>query len=120
MHSEPLRAPVPPSRAKVENSPKPNPTVLWSRIQELVFQAFDLQPDEAEKLLDKYQPPYHDQEDLSLALQHLDPKVGVENFEYLNKKVDLNNVMKAKPLDVLEEVLKMVTQSDKWQAEVST
>ena len=46
--------------------------------------------------------------------------MGVENFEYLNKKVDLSDLLKAKPLDVLEEVLKMVTQSDKWQAEVST
>lgn len=118
MRSEMLRAPVP--RPKVENSPKPNPAVIWNQLQNLVFQAFDRQPKEAEELMNKYQPPYHDQEDLSLALQHLDPKVGLENFEYLNKKVDLKNVMKAKPLDVLEEVLKMITQSDKWQEEVST
>jgi len=44
--------------------------------------------------------------------------VGINNFQYLNEKVNLKDVMKSKPLDVLEEVLKMVTISDKWQSEV--
>ena len=70
--------------------------------------------------MEKYQPPYPDEQSLRLALQHLDPKVGLENLAYLNKKVNLESPLKSKPLDVLEEVLKMVTQSDKWQEQVST
>jgi hypothetical protein len=46
--------------------------------------------------------------------------VGLNNFQYLNKKIRLREVMKSKPLDVPEEVLRMVTVSDKWQVEVST
>src|SRR5947208_2554212 len=118
MPSEMLRAPVP--RSKVETSLKTNPSVIWNQIQSLVFQAFDKEPKEAESLMEKYQPPYQDEESLSLALQHLDPKVGVDNLAYLNKKVNLENPLKSKPLDVLEEVLRMITQSDKWQEEVST
>ena len=96
------------------------PQVVWEQLQALVDQAFEYNPDEAQRLLDKYQPPFKDQTSLDLILQHLDPKVGVENFQYLNQKVNLQHVMKAKPLDVLEEVLRMLTLSDKWQREVST
>jgi hypothetical protein len=94
------------------------PQVAWSLIHTLVFQAFEYSPDEAQKLWDQYQPSFHDQMGLDLALQNLNPVVGINNFQYLNEKVNLKEVMKAKPLDVLEEVLKMVTISDKWQTEV--
>ena len=95
------------------------PQVAWSQIQTQVFQAFESQPDEAQELMEKYQPPF-DQTGLDLALQHLDPKVGVSNFQYIAQGVKLSSVMKAKPLEVLEQVLRMVTLSDKWQSEVST
>jgi hypothetical protein len=94
------------------------PRVAWSLIQALVFQAFEYQPDEAQELWGKYQPSFRDEMSLDLALQHLDPVVGINNFQYLNEKVNLKDVMRSKPLDVLEEVLKMVTISDKWQTEV--
>jgi len=95
------------------------PQVAWSLIQALVFQAFDTQPDEAQELWDKYQPPCRDEMSLDLALQHLDPVVGINNFQYLNEKVNLKDAMKSKPLDVLEEVLRMVSLSSKWHSEVS-
>src|ERR1019366_2211143 len=95
------------------------PQVAWSLIQALVFQAFDTQPHEAQELWDKYQPPCRDEMSLDLALQHLDPVVGINNFQYLNEKVNLKDVMKSKPLDVLEEVLRMVSLSSKWHSEVS-
>ena len=95
------------------------PQVAWSQIQTQVFQAFEHQQEEAEALLEKYQPPF-DQTGLDLALQHLDPKVGMNNFQYIAQGVKLDEVMKAKPLAVLEQVLRMVTISDKWQSEVST
>jgi hypothetical protein len=94
------------------------PEVAWEQIHTLVFQAFEYQPGEAQKLMDEYQPPFRDQMSLDLALQHVDPVVGLNNFQYLNKKVDLRDVMKSKPLDVLEEVLRMITLSDKWQTDV--
>jgi len=40
-------------------------------------------------------------------------------FGAANKTVDLEEVLQAKPLVVLTEVLRMVTQSDKWQTEVA-
>lgn len=95
------------------------PKLAWSQIQTQVFQAFDQEPDEALALMEKYQPPF-DQTGLDLALQHLDPLVGVSNFQYIAQEVKLSDVMKAKPLQVLEQVLRMVTISDKWQSEVST
>lgn len=96
------------------------PQVVWDQLLLLVDQAFEYQPEEAQRLLDKYQPPYKDQESLLGVLQNLSPQVGVANFQYLNQKIDLQQVMKAKPLAVLEEVLRMLTLSDKWQREVST
>ena len=95
-----------------------SPRVAWSLIQTLLFQAFEYEPDEAQELWRKYQPSFRDEMSLDLALQHLDPVVGINNFQYLNEKVNLKDVMKSKPLDVLAEVLKMVTISDKWQTEV--
>lgn len=95
------------------------PQVAWDQIQAQVFQAFEHQQEEADALLEKYQPPY-DQTGLDLALQNLDPKVGLNNFQYIAQGVKLDQIMKAKPLEVLEQVLRMVTISDKWQSEVST
>ena len=94
-----------------------NPRVAWDQVQHQVFQAFEEYPDQAQKLMEKYQPPY-DQMNLDLTLQNLEPEVGLNNLEYLNKKVNLQNPLKSPPLDVLEEVLRMVTESDKWQTEV--
>ena len=95
------------------------PQVAWDQVQAQVFQAFEHQQEEADKLLEKYQPPY-DQESLSLALQNLHPSVGSNNFQYIAQGVKLDEILKAKPLTVLEQVLRMVTVSDKWQSEVST
>jgi hypothetical protein len=75
-----------------------NSNRAWEQIQTLVFQAFEYQPDEAQKLMEKYQPPFLDQMSLDLVLEHLDPVVGLNNFEYLNKKIRLREVMKSKPL----------------------
>ena len=95
------------------------PQVAWNEIQTQVYQAFEHEQKEADELLEKYQSPF-DQTGLDLALQHLDPTVGVNNFQYIAQGVKLDQVMKEKPLKVLEEVLRMVTLSDKWQSEVST
>lgn len=95
------------------------PEVAWRQIQTQVAQAFEEYPDEAQKLMEKYQPPL-DQQEIDLTLQRIDPATGVNNFQYLNKKVKLQQIMKEPPLEVLEEVLRMMTVSDKWQSEVST
>ncbi len=54
-------------------------------------------------------------------LQNLNPAVGVNNFLEVNvdPKLNLKDLMKSQPVDVLEKVLFMVTFSDKWQREVS-
>lgn len=68
-----------------------------------------------------YQPEY-DQESLSLMLQNLNPAVGINNLVEVNSnpKLNLQNLLKsANPPDVLEEVLFMVTLSNKWLSEVA-
>jgi len=69
----------------------------------------------------KYQPEY-DQESLSLMLHNLNPAVGINNFVEVNSdpKLDLQNLLEsANPPDVLENVLFMVTLSNKWLSEVA-
>ena len=96
------------------------PQAAWSLIQTLVYQAFEVYPDEAQKLMDDYQPEY-DEESLGLMLQNLNPITGINNFQYVSQnQVNLKDLLKAQPLKVLELVLEMVTTSDKWLAEVST
>ncbi len=94
-----------------------NPAAVWSLVETLVSQAFEVYPDEAQKLMGKYQPPV-DEEQLDLVLQHLDPVVGINNLVAING-LNFKNLLKENPPDVLEQVLFMVTLSDKWQREVS-
>ena len=94
---------------------------VWSQVVNLVAHTFEAYSDEADKLLDKYQPPVN-QEWLYVALQHLDPVVGINNLVAVNSdpKLDLQNLLKsASPPDVLENVLFMVTLSNKWLSEVA-
>jgi len=95
------------------------PALVWQQIQGLVFQAFDLYPDQAQKLMDDYQPEY-DQDSLCIMLQNLNPVVGINNFQVVNLDPTLNlkDLMKSQLVDVLEKVLFMVTFSDKWLTEV--
>jgi hypothetical protein len=104
------------------NDPKNPPWLAWQNIQTQTWRAFEETPEEAQELWDKYQPDQRlipDSMELDLLLQNLPPDIGLNNFQYLNKTVDLKDVLKAKPLDVLEGVLRMVTISDKWQTEVA-
>src|SRR5271157_3315696 len=95
------------------------PAFVWQQIQDLAFQAFDLYPDQAQKLMDDYQPEY-DQDSLCIMLQNLNPVVGINNFQVVNLDPTLNlkDLMKSQLVDVLEKVLFMVTFSDKWLTEV--
>ena len=98
-----------------------SPVLVWSQVVNLVAHTFESYPDEADKLLEKYQPPVN-QEWLYVALQHLDPVVGINNLVAVNSdpKLDLQNLLKsASPPDVLENVLFMVTLSNKWLSEVA-
>jgi hypothetical protein len=124
MPSEPLQTPARRPRLSLDAQVavgSQNPAAVWALVQTLVSQAFEVYPDEAQELLDKYQPPV-DEQGLVLVLQHLDPVVGLNNLEAVNSnpKLDLKNPLKNNPPDVLEKVLFMVTLSDKWQREVST
>ena len=98
-----------------------HPALVWHQVQDLVFQAFDLYPDQAQKLMDNYQPPY-DQESLDLMMQNLNPVVGINNFQAVNmdSKLNLKDLTKSQSVDVLDKVLFMVTLSDKWPSEVAT
>jgi hypothetical protein len=97
------------------------PAAAWLELQDQVAGAFCDHPEEADVLLVKYEAMYqcpYDLEGLLAMMGNLNPVVGINNFQYLNEKVNLKDVMKSKPLDVLEQVLKMLTISDKWQSEI--
>ncbi len=98
-----------------------SPVLVWSQVVNLVAHTFEAYPDEANMLLDKYQPPVN-QEWLYVALQHLDPVVGINSLVEINDhpKLNLEDLMKSNPPDVLDKVLFMVTLSSKWQSEVAT
>jgi len=98
-----------------------SPVLVWSQVGNLVAHTFEAYPDEADKLLCRYQPPVN-QEWLYVALQHLDPVVGINNLVEMNDhpKLNLKDLTKSNPPDVLEKVLFMVTLSSKWQSEVAT
>ena len=95
------------------------PLAAWSLVNTLVTHAFLTYPEEAQKLMDDYQPEYN-QDSLGLMLQNLNPITGINNFQYVNQgnQVNLKNLLKSPPLKVLELVLDMVTTSDKWLTEV--
>jgi hypothetical protein len=96
------------------------PLRVWQDVQTLVSQAFQAYPEESDALLEKY--PGVSEDRLILALSHLNPVVGVNNLVAVNSdpKLDLQNLLKsANPPDVLENVLFMVTLSDKWLTEVA-
>ena len=95
--------------------------MVWHQVQDLVFQAFDLYPEQAQKLMDNHQPAY-DEESLSLMLQNLNPVVGINNFQAANmdSKLNLKDLTKSQSVDVLDKVLFMVTLSNKWLSEVAT
>ncbi len=96
------------------------PQAAWSLIQTLVYQAFEVYADEAQKLMEEHQPEY-DQDSLGLMLQNLNPVVGINNFQYVNQnQINLKDLLKAQPLKILELVLEMVTTSDKWLTRGST
>jgi hypothetical protein len=99
-----------------------SPLLVWSQVGNVIAHTFEAYPDEADKLLDKYQPVVN-QEWLYVALQHLDPVVGINNLVQVNQdpKLDLCNLLKSvSPPDLLEKVLFMLTLSSKWQSEVAT
>lgn len=69
----------------------------------LVAHTFEAYPEEADKLLEKYQPLVN-QEWLYLAIQHLNPVVGINNLVEVNSdpKLNLQDLLKsANPPDVL-------------------
>jgi len=94
-----------------------SPEVAWSHLQCVLFQGFDTYPEKAEQLMENYQPPY-DEESLQIMLQNLNPKVGLKHLLGCGTITDLSDLVhNADPLEVLEQVLWMVTLSSERQSD---
>jgi hypothetical protein len=99
-----------------QNSPsKVSPELAWSQIEAQVQQAIEYQYDAAEKLRLEANYPV-DFTNLSEVLAETKPSWGVEEMQYANPQFSLESISKQKPLEVLKAVLKMLTQSDHYQA----
>jgi hypothetical protein len=84
-------------------------------VEALVQQAIEHQYEAAEKLRLEMNYPV-DLTDLSEVLAETKPSRGIEELQYANQKFSLQNIPKQKPLEVLKSVLRMLTQSDHYQA----
>lgn len=99
-----------------QNSPsKVSPELAWSQIEALVQQAIEYKYEAAEKLRLEANYPV-DLTDLSEVLAETKPSRGIEELQYANSQFSLENIPKQNPLEVLQAVLKMLTQSDRYQA----
>lgn len=96
-------------------STKTSPELAWSQVEALVLQAIEFQYEAAEKLRLEMNYPV-DLTDLSEVLAETKPARGIEELQYANPKFNLETIPKQKPLEVLKAVLKMLTESDSYQA----
>ena len=100
-----------------------SPQGAWSIAQDKVEQALEDQREQAQSLADKL--------DLRLALDslplwmsQLDPVAGINNLHYINHSkehnLNLRELQKVPPLEVLEAVIRILTVSDRWASRMPT
>jgi hypothetical protein len=89
--------------------------VVAEHLRLLANQAMEYQEDEAQKLLDQYNLPI-DLTDLTEVLETFDPNKLVNEFHWMNPQVDLQNLLKQPPLQIFEDLVKMLTKSDRYNS----
>lgn len=94
---------------------KIKPQLAAEQIRVLANQAMDLDQDEAQKIAEKSNLPI-DFTDLTEVLELFDPVKLVNEFHYINPKIDLQQLLKQPPLEVFEGVVKILTVSDRYNS----
>lgn len=92
-----------------------SPELAWEQIRTQVENAIENQEQESQQAAQKNGLPT-DLTDLVENLGVINPARAINLFHYANPKFNLQQIAKQKPLDVLKAVLKMETQSDRFQA----
>ena len=88
--------------------------VAWEQIGVLISQTFEYQFDQSNALLQQMNMEECLRTSLEIHLSRINPVVGVNEFLYINKNVDLSNILKEQPLEILKAVLRIFTVSDRW------
>ena len=94
---------------------KVSPQLAWLQLESLVNQAIEVEYEHSQELAEESNLPI-DLTNLTEILAETNPVRGVNEFQYANPKFDLKNIPKQKPLEALKAVLKMLTESDRYQA----
>jgi hypothetical protein len=94
---------------------KVSPQLAWVQVEDQVGQAIEEHYEESEQLRLEYNLPI-DLTNLTEILAETNPVRGVSELQYINQNLDLKNIPKQKPLEVLKAVLRMLTESDHYLA----
>lgn len=92
-----------------------SPELAWEQVKAMVQHAIEEYAEQSQKAVEKYNLPV-DLGGLSEILGVCSPIKGVSELHYANPNLNLRQIPKQPPLKVLEAVLKMLTESDRWQA----
>jgi len=95
---------------------KVSPQLAWLQLQDLVARAIEEQYEQSQQLAQKMNLP-GDLQDLLQFLGVEQPNEALSDFQYANPKFDLQNLPKQDPLKALQAVLKMLLESDRFQAQ---
>jgi hypothetical protein len=91
-----------------------SPQRAWRELLDVLARALENQPEESEALAQQMNLP-GDLDDLLAILGQMDPVEGINQLHYASQNLDLQNLPKQTPLSILQAVLSMVLESDRWQ-----
>ena len=94
---------------------KVSPELAWERVQDLVQQAIEMDYDQSQKLVEKYDLPI-DLPNLKECLALMNPIQGCNHLHYINPELKLKDLMSQSPLKILEAVIRIYTVSDRYQS----
>src|SRR5689334_9881190 len=92
-----------------------SPELVWLQVKTLVQQAIKQQFKESEAARQKANYPV-DLRNLTEVLEVMNPVRGVNQLLYANPDLNLQTIPEQPPLKILQSVLKMMTDSDRYQA----
>lgn len=118
--SGPLRNPDPPRTFQLDPEAKQaigklSPELVWEQVKIMVQQAIQQYPQESEALRLKANFPV-DLVNLMEVLGVMNPIRGVNQLHYANENLPLTKIPKLPLTEVLQAVLKFLTDSDRYQA----
>jgi hypothetical protein len=106
----------PPLDSEAQNAlGKIKPQLAAEQIRVLANQAMEYDARESQLIADEMNLPI-DFTDLTEVLELFDPVKLVNEFHYINPKINLQDLLKQPPLEVFEGVVKILTVSDRYNS----